>query len=94
MERLVIESALDIRGVNDTRGVIGGASSGGESMNAGGGRSSFCSSSAEISFEGITGMMLDLLAADHGGGDSEVIPGASCCVGGGEGGRACDLLEF
>lgn len=94
MERLVIESELDIRGVNDTRGVIGGAISGGESMNVGGGRSSFCSASTETPFEGIAGVTLDLLAADHGGGDSEVTPGVSCCVGGGEGGSGCDPLEF
>lgn len=91
----MIESALDIRGVNGTGGVICGASSGGESMNVGGGRSSFCSTSVELlCFGGIVGVTLDLLAAVHGGGDSEVISGVSCCVGGGEGGSGWDLLEF
>jgi hypothetical protein len=76
----VIEFESDIRGVNGTGGVLGGAS-GGESMNAGGGLSSFCSVSVGSSFGGIAGMTLDLLAAVHGGGDREVTPGASC-VGG------------
>jgi hypothetical protein len=88
---LVIESALEIRGVNEMGGVICGASSGGESINVGGGRSSLCSSSTR--FRAIVGTTLDLLAAVHGGGDKEVIPGASCWVGGGEGGSGCDL-EF
>lgn len=87
MERLVIESALDIRCVDWTGGVIGGADGGGESMNVGGGRSSLWSTSAGLlSFEGIVGMALDLLVAVHGGGDNEVISGANCCVEGGEGG--------
>lgn len=91
IERLVIESALDIRGVNGMGGVVGGTSSGGESMNAGGGRSSLWP--AGSSFGGIAGMTLNLLVAVHGGGDNEVISGANCCVGGGEGGSGCDLLE-
>lgn len=94
MERFVIESALDIRGVNGTGGVIEGASSGGESMNVGGGRSSFCSTSVESSFRTTVGTTLDLLAAVHGGGDNEVISGANCCVGCEEGRNSCDLLEF
>lgn len=82
----MIESALDIRGVNGTGGVVCGAKSGGESINVGGGLSSLCSSSSvESSFGGITGTILALFAADHGGGDNEVISGASCCVGGGVG---------
>jgi hypothetical protein len=77
----VIESALDIRGVNGIGGVVCGASSGGESMNVGGGRSSSCSTSvALLSFGGIAGTTLDLLAAVHGGGDNEVISGASCGI--------------
>lgn len=73
------ESALVIRGVNGTGGVVDGESGGGESINVGGGRSSSSSASVELSFGGIVGMTLVLLAAVHGGGDSEVIPGASCC---------------
>ena len=72
----MIESALDNSGVRGMEGVIGGASSGGESMNAGGGRSSLCP--AESSFGGIVGTTLDLLAAVHGGGDREVISGGNC----------------
>ena len=89
-----MESALEIRGVKGMGGVVCGASSGGESMNVGGGRSSLCPAEAESSFGSIVGMTLNLLVAVQGGGDNEVISGASCCVGGGEGGRGCDLLEL
>lgn len=86
----MIDSALDIRGVNGTGGVVDGANNGGESMNVGGGRSSLCSTSLGSSFGGIVGITLDLFAAFHGGGDNGVV---SSCVGGGEEDIGCDL-EF
>ena len=89
----MIESALDIRGVIGTGGVLGGPSNGGESINVGGGLSSFSSASVELSFGGAVGTTLDLLAAFHGGGDNEVISGASCCDEDGARGRVWDL-EF
>ena len=77
------ESALDIRGVSSTGGVVCGAANGGESINVGGGLSSSCSISVKSSLDGIAGMALDLFVTLHGGGDNEVISGDSCCVGGG-----------
>lgn len=95
IERFVIEfeSALDSRGVNSIGGVVRGASSGGESINVGGSLSSFCSTSIKSSLGGIAGITLDLLATVHGGGDNEVISGASCCVEGGAEGSG-GVLEF
>jgi hypothetical protein len=90
-ERLVIETALDIHGVNETGVATCGASSGRESTKVGDGRRSLCSASTKS--KGIVGMALDLLAAVHGGGDKEVISGSSCRVEGGEGGSGRDL-EF
>ena len=77
-KRLVIETALDIHGVNETGVATCGASSGRESTKVGDGRRSLCSASTKS--KGIVGMALDLLAAVHDGGDKEVISGSSCRV--------------
>ena len=89
-ERLVIETALDIHGVNETGVAICGASSGRESTKVGDGRWSLCSASTKS--KGIVGMALDLLAAVYGSGDKEVISSSSCRVEGGEGGSWAEMF--